>query len=44
MANYAPTELVELLTQTQWTTLGIAQDESLLRSFLHHSPLSLRLK
>lgn len=44
MANYAPTELADLVTQAQWTTLGIAQDEPLLRSFLHHSPLSLRLK
>jgi hypothetical protein len=43
MANYAPTELAELVTQAQWTALGIAQDEPLLRSSLHHSPLSLRL-
>ena len=44
MANYARTELADLVTQAQWTTLGIAQDEPLLRSSLHHSPLSLRLK
>jgi hypothetical protein len=33
-----------LMTQTQVSTLLIADDEVLLRSFLKHRPLSLRLK
>ncbi len=44
MANFAPHDLDELLAQTHVTTLLIADDKALLRSFLKHSPLSLRLK
>lgn len=44
LANFAPIELQELLAQTQVATLSIGDDESLLRSFIKHCPLSLRLK
>jgi transposase len=44
LANFAPRELVDLVTQTQIATLAIGNNEPLLRSFLKHSPLSLRLK
>jgi len=44
LANFAPGELEELLAQTQVVTLAIGDDEPLLRSFLQHCPLSLRLK
>ena len=44
LANFAPRELEELLAQTQVTTLAIGDDEPLLRSFLKHCPLSLRLR
>lgn len=44
MANYAPTELHDLVMQTQWSTLAIATNEPLLRSFIQHCPLSFRLK
>jgi transposase len=44
LANFAPAELEELLAQTQVATLAIGDDEPLLRSFIKHCPLSLRLK
>jgi len=44
LANFAPAEIEELLAQTQVTTLAIGDDEALLRSFIKHCPLSLRLK
>ena len=44
LANFAPSQLDELLDQTQLATLAIGDDEPLLRSFLKHCPLSLRLK
>ena len=43
LANFAPIELEELLAHTQVTTLCIGDDEALLRSFLKHCPLFLRL-
>jgi hypothetical protein len=44
MANFAPTELADLVHQTDLATCVIARDQALLRSFLEHCPLSLRLK
>ncbi len=44
LANFAPSELHELLDQTQLATLAIGDDQPLLRSFLKHCPLSLRLR
>lgn len=44
LANFAPLDLDELLAQTHVSTLLIADDEALLRSFLKHCPLSLRLR
>lgn len=44
LANFAPSELDELLAQTQVAILAIGDDEPLLRSFIKHCPLSLRLK
>lgn len=44
MANFAPTELQELLIQTQRAARNIAGNQPLLRSFLRHGSLSLRLK
>lgn len=44
LANFAPTELPELLMQTQRATLGIARNQPLLRSFIQHGSLPLRLK
>jgi transposase len=44
LANFAPSELDELLDQTQVATLAIGDDEPLLRSFIKHCDLSLRLK
>lgn len=44
LANFAPSELEELLAQTQVATLAIGNDEPLLRSFIKHCPLSLHLK
>jgi hypothetical protein len=43
MANFAPAELAELVDQTDLATCVIARDQPLLRSFLEHCPLSLRL-
>ena len=44
MANFAPRELSELVDRTEATTREIESNERLLRSFLQHSPLSLRLR
>ena len=43
LADFAPSELDELLAQTQVATFAIGDDEPLLRSFIKHCPLSLRL-
>jgi hypothetical protein len=42
-ANCAPSELAELLDQTHLAALAIATDQPLLRSFINHCALSLRL-
>jgi transposase len=44
MANFAPTELEELLARTQQATREIAENPSLLRSFIWHCALPLRLR
>jgi DDE superfamily endonuclease len=44
LANFAPLELHDLVMQTQWVTYAIGDDQKLLRSFIKHCPLSLRLK
>jgi hypothetical protein len=44
MANFAPTELEELLARTQQATREIAENPSLLRSFICHCALPLRLR
>ena len=44
MANFAPRELADLIEQTDLATCVIGRDQTLLRSFLKHCPLSLRLK
>jgi hypothetical protein len=44
LANFAPVTLHELLTQTHRATRQIARNPSLLRSFLEHTPLVLRLR
>jgi len=43
LANLAPREADDLLAETQRALLGIAAEEPLLRSFVRHCPLSLRL-
>ncbi len=44
LANFAPLELDDLVMQTQLATFAIGDDKPLLRSFLQHCTLSLRLK
>lgn len=44
LANFAPLELDDLVMQTQLATFAMGEDEPLLRSFLEHCPLSLRLR
>jgi len=44
MANFAPGQLADLVEQTDLATCVLARDQPLLRSFLAHCPLSLRLK
>lgn len=44
MANFAPAELDELLARTQQVTREIAGNQKLLRSFIQHGVLPLRLK
>ncbi len=43
LANFAPVELDDLVMQTQLATYAIGNDASLLRSFIQHCSLSLRL-
>lgn len=43
LANFAPAETDELLHRTQCALLRIAANQPLLRSFIRHCPLSLRL-
>lgn len=44
MANFAPAELDALLAHTQQATSEIGGNQSLLRSFIRHGVLPLRLK
>lgn len=44
MANFAPTDLTELLARTREVTGHIAENPRLLRSFIQHGALPLRLK
>lgn len=44
LANFAPSELADLVAQTQITTLAIGDDQPLLRSFIKHGALPLRMK
>jgi transposase len=44
LANFAPLALDELVMQTQLAVYLTGDDESLLRSFIQHCTLSLRLK
>jgi putative transposase len=44
LANFAPLELDDLVMQTQLAVYVTGDDESLLRSFIQHCALSLRLK
>ncbi|MGH8335541.1 MAG: transposase [Gammaproteobacteria bacterium] len=44
LANFAPVEADTLLRQTQGALLTIATDQPLLRSFIAHCHLSLRLR
>jgi len=44
LANFAPLELDDLVMQTQLAIYAIGDDQSLLRSFIQHCSLSLRLK
>ncbi len=44
LANFAPPDLSTLTTRTRSSSRSIQQSQSLLRSFVHHAPLPLRLK
>lgn len=44
LANWAPTDLTSLVTRSRHHARSVQRKEPLLRSFLAHSPLSLRLK
>jgi hypothetical protein len=44
MANFAPAELDELLARTQQATAEITRNPMLLRSFVQHGVLPLRLR
>jgi transposase len=44
MANFAPTELPELLRQTQRVTSDMAGNQPLLRAFIQHGSLPVRLR
>lgn len=44
LANFAPLEFTDLAMQAHLSVLAIGDDERLLRSFLKHCPLALRLK
>ena len=43
LANFAPVQLDDLVMQTQLAVFAVGDDQPLLRSFLRHCPLSLRL-
>lgn len=43
-ANWAPLDLEQLVVGTRRSSQALQRRADLLRSFLHHSPLSLRLK
>lgn len=43
LANFAPSEFSDLVAQTHITTLAIGDDQPLLRSFIKHGALPLRL-
>lgn len=43
LANFAPLEFHDLAMQAHLSVLAVGDDPSLLRSFLKHCPLSLRL-
>ena len=44
LANFAPLELHDLVMQTQLAAYAIGDDQALLRSFIQHCSLSLRLR
>jgi hypothetical protein len=44
LANFAPVELDELFDQTHFATDSMTNNDTLLRSFIKHCPLSFRLK
>jgi transposase len=44
LANFAPSELSDLVDHVQITTLALEDDEPLLRSFIEHGRLPLRLR
>jgi transposase len=44
MANFAPAELAELLARTQQAARAIAGNQPLLRSFIQHCSLPVRLR
>jgi hypothetical protein len=44
MANFTPVELADLLARTQRVTGEIGENQTLLRAFIQHGGLPLRLK
>ncbi len=44
LANFAPSQLSDLVDHVHITTLAISDDEPLLRSFIEHGSLPLRLR
>ena len=44
LANFAPVALDDLVMQAQLVAYAIGDDQTVLRSFIKHCPLSLRLK
>lgn len=44
LANFAPTDAVQLADATRRHAKAIQKNQNVLRSFIHHSPLSLCLK
>jgi len=44
LANFAPREFSELFDHVHITTLAVSDDQTLLRSFIEHGQLPLRLK
>ena len=43
LANFTPLEFQDLITQVQFSVLATGDDQALLRSFLKHCPLPMRL-